>query len=404
MTNVHILPFIKDVLQKLNYTVRFVYLFMLFSEVLGHDHIKKNLLVTTQKGRIPHAQLFVGPEGCGTLELAIAYVQEILCTFSNDPKSCMLKIRNLSHPDVHFIYPVVNSGKVKSNSSSSAYIKEWRSFVKEKPFGTLFAWYQHLGVENKQGLIGVKDAQEIIRKIALRAYEGGWKAVIVWQADKLNDKASNKLLKLVEEPPDKTVILLVTENEDQIIDTLKSRCQKIQLHALASKTVEKGLIRFGCSEVNAKKIAGQVNGNFFNALQINQDNEKNAVFENWFVIWVRTAFRAKGNKGAVLELVDWSKTISASGRETQKKFIEYAITVFRQALMLNYNVKDLVHLTPNSDFELEKFAPFVHGNNVVLIIDALESASYHIERNGYAQGIFTDLSIQLTRLIHKKNS
>jgi DNA polymerase-3 subunit delta' len=220
---------------------------MLFSQILGQDYIKNHLTKSAASGRIPHAQLFVGPEGCGTLPLAIAYAQYILCNNSGDENSggntsCNLKFESLLHPDLHFVYPTVSTEDVKSKPKSIDFIAEWRQFLRENPYGSLFDWYQMLGVKNKQGEIRVDDAQEIIKSLALKSYEGGYKVMIVWMADKLNIAASNKLLKLLEEPTDKTLFILISENEEDIIQTIRSRCQVLHFNGLSEKIIADALI------------------------------------------------------------------------------------------------------------------------------------------------------------------
>ena len=283
-------------------------------------------------------------------------------------------------------------------------MEDWRNFIREQPYGNLFDWYQVLGVENKQGQIGVDEALDIVKKLALKSYEGGYKIMIIWMAEKLNTAASNKLLKLIEEPPEKTVFILVAEQEEQIINTIRSRCQVLHFPVLSEIAIQNKLVQdFGISETDAHKIAHQAQGNFNKAIDIvNQDSE-DIQFEVWFITWVRAAFRAKGNKAVINELIAWSEEIAKSGRETQKQFLHYCLHFFRQALLLNYKAKALVYLeTSAQNFALEKFAPFVHGNNIQEINTELNEAIYHIERNGNAKIILTDLSIKLTRLLHKK--
>lgn len=382
---------------------------MLFSEILGHEYNKNHLLKSATQGRIPHAQLFIGPEGCGTLPMAIAYSQYILCQNSGDEnsggnESCNLKFDHFSHPDLHFIYPTVTTDDVKSKPKSTDFITDFRQFLKENPYGSLFDWYQLLGVKNKQGEIRVDDAQEILKSLALKSYEGGYKVIIIWMADKMNIAASNKLLKLLEEPTDKTVFILISENEEDIIQTIRSRCQVVHFNALPEKVIEEGLIlKHNIDPKMATKIAHQAQGNFNKALQLLSDDGEDSYFEKWFVDWVRAAFRAKGNAAAIQDLINWSDQIAGLGRETQKKFLDFCINMFRQALLLNYETPKLVYLEPKVDkFKLENFAPFVNGNNIQDIFKELSDAMYHIERNGNAKIILTDLSIKLTRLIHKK--
>ena len=382
---------------------------MRFSEILGQDYIKSHLIHSAQAGRIPHAQLFVGPEGCGTLPMAIAYAQYILCQNPGNEnqggnEACNVKFDTLSHPDLHFIYPTVTTEGVKSKPKSADFVQEWREFLTAHPYAGLFNWYQTLGVQNKQGEIRVEDAQEILKSLALKSYEGGYKVMIVWMAEKLNIAASNKLLKILEEPMDKTLFILIAENEEDIIQTIRSRCQVLQFNRLADQVIADELVaRQNLDPRNASKIAHQAQGNYNKALQLLHEDGEDALFEKWFVDWVRGAFRAKGNAAAVGDLIGWSEQIAALGRETQKKFLHYCIDMFRQALLLNYQATSLVYMEPKIEkFKLENFAPFVNGNNINDIFKELSDAVYHIERNGNAKIVLTDLSIKLTRLIHKK--
>ena len=382
---------------------------MLFSSLLGHDHLISHLTKTADAGRIPHAQLFVGPEGCGTLAVAIAYAQYILCQNQGSENNtgnaaCNLKFETISHPDLHFIFPTVTTEEVKSKPKSSDFSAEWRQFVNQNPYGSLFDWYQVLGVQNKQGEIRVTDAQEIVKSLSLKAYEGGYKITIIWMADKMNIEASNKLLKLLEEPSDKTLFILISDNEEAIIQTIRSRCQLLNFNALPEKIIEDALVsRENIEPRSAKKLAHQAQGDYNKALKLLQENNEEDLFEKWFVDWVRAAFRAKGNAAAIQDLLSWSEQIAGLGREAQKKYLNYCIELFRQALLLNYQTTSLVYVEPKiENFKLENFATFVNHSNIEAIFTALSEASYHIERNGNAKLILTDLSIKLTRLIHSK--
>lgn len=380
-----------------------------FSEIIGQDHLKNHLTKTADSGRIPHAQLFIGPEGSGTLATAIAYAQYILCKNvdgenSEGVESCNLKFSNLTHPDLHFIYPTVTTTDVKSKPKSVDFLADWREFVKQNPYGSLFDWLNFLEAGNKQGEIRVDDAQEILRLLSLKSYEGGYKIAIIWMADKMNVAASNKLLKLLEEPTDKTLFILIAENEEDIIQTILSRCQVLHFNGLSENNIAERLSAdFNIQEREARKMAHKAQGNFNKALKFIYENGEDDLFEEWFVEWVRAAFRAKGNASAISDLIRWSETIAGIGRETQKKFLNYCIEMFRQALLINYQTTSLVYMEPKvANFKLEKFAPFVNGTNIDAIFTELSDAIYHIERNGNAKIVLTDLSIKLTRLIHKK--
>jgi len=362
---------------------------MLFSEVLGQNHIKSHLTKSADAGRIPHAQLFVGPEGSGTLPMAIAYAQYILCGNKNSENSegnpaCNLKFNNLSHPDLHFAFPVTTNDKVKRHPVSSHFLEEWRQLIDQQPYGNLFDWYKMLGVDNKQGQIGVDEALYIVNSLSLKSYEGGYKIMLIWMSEKMN---------------------IVAEDEEQIISTIRSRCQVLHFPGLSEAIIADALVKkYDVEEAIANKIAQQSNGNFNKACDLVYQDSEDIQFEKWFIAWVRSAFKAKGNKSAIRELIAWSEVIAKTGRETQKQFLQFCINYFRQALLLNYKADDLVYLEPKSEsFKLEKFAPFVHDANIIDITKELQDAIYHIERNGNSKIILTDLSIKLTRLLHKKS-
>ncbi|APY08457.1 DNA polymerase III subunit delta' [Winogradskyella sp. J14-2] len=383
---------------------------MQFSKILGQTHIKNHLTKSVDDGRIAHAQLFVGPEGSGTLPMAIAYAQYILCNNTNGEnlggnESCNLKFENFSHPDLHFAFPVTTSDKVKSKPVSKFYLEEWRQLLEEQPYGNLFDWYKLLGVDNKQGQIGVDEASEIVKSLTLKSYEGGYKIMIIWMAEKINTAAANKLLKLIEEPPEKTIFILIAEDEEQIINTIRSRCQILHFPPLTEAIISNALVdNYHIEKSVASRIAHQANGNYNKACDLVYQDSEDILFEKWFVFWVRSAFKAKGNKKAIHDLISWSEEIAKTGRETQKKFLAFCLNYFRQALLLNYNASSLVYLEPRAEnFQLEKFAPFVHDGNILDISNELQDAMYHIERNGSSKIILTDLSIKLTRFLHKKS-
>ena len=384
---------------------------MLFKDILGQEHIKNHLTQSVNNGRIAHAQLFVGPEGSGTLPMAVAYAQYILCGNTNGEnntgnQSCNAKFDSLSHPDLHFAFPVTTSDKVKSHPVSNNYMDEWRQLLKEQPYGNLFDWYKQLGVDNKQGQIGVDEAVEIVKSLSLKSYEGGYKVMLIWMAEKMNQTCANKLLKLIEEPPNKTIFILIAEDEEQIINTIKSRCQILHFPPLSEKVIKERLIKqYGLEDSVATKIAHQSNGNYNKACDLIYQDSEDLQFEEWFVFWIRSAFKAKGNKGAIHDLIKWSEDISKTGRETQKQFLLFCLDFFRQALLLNYNASGLVYIQPKTEsFKLEKFAPYVHNANIIEINEEIQNAVYHIERNGNSKIILTDLSIKLTRLLHKKSA
>jgi len=350
--------------------------------------------------------LFVGPEGCGALPMALAYASYLLKSTARSEDAHQLMMENFTHPDMHFAFPVTSTPKVSKHPVSNHYLSEWRELLKSQPYGNLFDWYKILGVENKQGLISVNEAHEIVKALALKSFEGGYKVMIIWMPEKMNIECANKLLKLIEEPPSQTLFVLVAEDEEQLIDTIRSRCQIIHFPPLSENDISTGLIRdYDLDTHVAKKIAHQSEGNYNKACDLVYRDSEDLQFEKWFVIWVRSAFKAKGNKSAIHDLISWSEEIAKTGRETQKQFLLFCLGYFRQALLLNYQASELVFMEPQvENFRLEKFAPFVHNSNILEITQELERAVYHIERNGNSKIILTDLSIKLTRLLHRRSS
>jgi len=377
---------------------------MKFEEVLGQDHIKNHLITTTDSGRIPHAQLFVGKEGSGTLPLAIAYSFYVLSRKNQNNYS---KLGAFSHPDLHFIYPTIVTDTIKKPKSTD-FLSLWKEFLQENPYRTLFDWYKKMGHLSKNGEIRVEDAQSVLKTLSLKSFHGGYKILIVWQADKMNNACANKLLKIIEEPPQKTLIIFVTENQENILQTIKSRCQTINIKPLSEETIAKKLVsNYSVNENIAKKIAHQSQGDFNKTIEILQDKNE-FPFDKWFVKLNRNAFKIKKNTSAILDYISWTEEIAKTGKETQKKFFLYCIDIYRQALLLNYKSEDLLYIDPDEKsfndekFTLRSFSNYVNGANIHGIFKELSDAIYHIERNGNVKLILTDLSMKLTRLIYKK--
>lgn len=382
---------------------------MLFKDIIGQEDLKRHLCNTADQKRISHAQLLIGPEGSGALPLAIAYAQYILCANSggenqNGSHACNLQANKLAHPDLHFSYPVNTNAEVKKDPTSEKFYAQWVEFVNSNPYGGLMDWYQHIGIDNKQGLINKNEASSIHKRLSLKSHEGGYKVLIIWHADRMNTEAANQLLKLIEEPPKHTLMLLVTENEDAIIDTILSRCQKVYLKRLLDDDIKTYLQSYcSKSEEEARSIAFEAQGNLNKALKLLDGDPEETEYEALFVKWVRAAFMAKNNPGVLTELVSFTEDIAKFNRERQKKFLQYAGKVFRQALLKQYTAEELVYLQPKAnDFNFAKFSQYIHGNNIEDIYNELNDAEYHIERNGNAKIIFLDMSVKITRFLHRK--
>jgi len=371
---------------------------MLFKEIIGQQAVKDRLIRSIKEGRISHAQLFLGPEGSGSLALALAYAQYISCSDKQVEDSCgqclsCVKYNKLVHPDLHFVYPVALS---KTNRVSSDLANNWREFFLDNPYITLFGWFETLDAENKQAVIGVDESVDILRKLNLTTYESEYKIMIIWQAEKMNQEAANKLLKILEEPPENTLFLLVCENEDQLLRTIISRTQLIKIFKINDIELINALIeRHNVSPEVAKNIAHIADGNYSAALTLIDETENAKLNLLTFQKLMRISFKfdAKG-------VMAWIDEIAAAGRERQKQFLNYALRIMRESLIINYANGSLVKLSTEEENFVKNFSPFIHINNIEGIVEELNKAYYHMERNANVKILFMDLAIKFNRLLN----
>lgn len=366
-----------------------------------HNDLKEQLSHSLSKNRVSHALLFSGKCGYGTLPLVLWYAGQLLC--SDKSEKCLNKTNEAQHPDLHFTYPVATTDVVKEKPKSVDFIHDWREFIKENPFANGYAWMQHIGVDRKLGLINKDQSYEILKTLSLRSFAGGYKIMIIWLPEAMNVESANKLLKIIEEPPTKTVFILVSEAAEELLPTILSRCQLIKVPRLTQLEVEEVLVQHFSVDPNlASEAAISAQGDVSLAL----DNllYKSESFEELFIQWVRNAFRAKKDASALVDIFDWSQEIAGwNNREKQKQFLSYCANIFRQALVQSYGAQDLVnHQIKSDSFKWEGFAKFIHGANIVEILNEINDASFHIERNGNAKIIFLDMGIKMTRFIHIK--
>ncbi len=375
---------------------------MQFKEVVGHKNIKEKLIQTVNGNRISHAQLFLGENGSGILALAIAYAQYVSCENKQQDDSCgvcssCLKFQKLVHPDLHFVYPVSTSKAVKKDPISDDYITQWRETIIENPYINQNKWYEIIDVENKQGIISKNESYEILKKLNLKTFESEYKIMIIWLPEKMNAFAANKLLKFIEEPPEKTLFLLVSENSEQIIPTILSRTQLIKIPKIDNDSMRSALCdRNGLAPEKANDIVHLANGNYHEAQNlIHSAEEDNSNFDQ-FTTMMRLAYQRK-----VIEIIDWVDEVSRIGREKQKNFLLYALRLVRENFMLNIDNKELVYLTRKElDFS-ENFSQFISQDNVFEIYEALNRAHSDIEMNAYNKIVFLDLALKIIKLIKK---
>jgi DNA polymerase III subunit delta' len=371
---------------------------MLFKEIIGQQAIKERLTRSVKEARISHAQLFLGPEGAGCLAMAVAYAQYISCKNKTEDDSCgncssCIKYNKLVHPDLHFVYPVALSKDVRTSTDVAG---EWRNAFLDNPYITLFNWFELLSAENKQAVIGVEESGEILRKLSLTTYEAEYKIMIIWQAEKMNQAAANKLLKILEEPPDKTLFLLVCESEDQLLRTIVSRTQLIKLTKINDQDLIQVLVdRHALTPEAAEKTAHLADGSYAEAMLLISENENAGQNLASFQKLMRASL--KFDPKAVMS---WIDEVSGAGRERQKNFLNYALHIMRESLVLNYADASLVKLGADEQEFVKKFSPFIHSNNVERFIDELNKAHYHMERNANAKILFMDLAFKFNELLN----
>ncbi len=377
---------------------------MQFKEVIGQEEVKKKLILSAKENRIPHAQLFLGPEGCGSFALALAYAQYILCPNRDGHDSCGVcpscrQIAKLAHPDLHFVVPNTTNKSVKKYPETYLFINEWRDYVIEKKaYVDLVSWYAAIDLENKQGYINVRDAATLMRRLSIKSYAGEYKVVILWMAERMNLDAANKMLKLLEEPPEKTVFLLVAEDRDLLLATIRSRAVLVKIPGVETEAVERALVeRKGCGSVLAHNAAILSEGNWLKACHYVEEEEDMKYYSQTFQQWMRYCFKA-----SVSELVDFSNNIRSIGRKRQQNLLEYGLRVARNSLLVNNGLVDKVLLPDDEKPFNVNFAPFVNPNNMVQFVELLEEGIRQIERNGYAPLIFMDISLKLTKLLRVK--
>ena len=371
---------------------------MLFKQVIGQQAVKQKLIQTIKDGRISHARLFLGSEGSGALALAIAYAQCICCTNKQSDDSCgscasCIKYAKLIHPDLHFAYPITSA---KEGEVSTKYLPEWREQLLQNPYMNLFHWISEIGKENQQGVISKFESEEIMRKLLLTSYESDFKVLIIWMAEKMNPAAANKLLKILEEPPEKTLFILVSENEDQLLATITSRTQLTRIKKLEHKEISDALISHrSLAPEEAGRIAFIADGNYNEALKIadNETGERNnfELFRNW----MRMCLKFDSQK--VVKMAD---ELSGLGRENQKNFLLYSLNLVRACLMYNYGKTGLVKLQGEELDFVQKFSPFVNGNNCERFSEELNKAYHHIERNASSKILFLDLSFVMNEILN----
>ena len=373
---------------------------MRFSEIPGNQEIKQKLIQSVKTGRVSHTQLFLGEDGSASFPLAWAYAQYLSCQNKAEDScgncSSCLKFEKMVHPDVYWVFPVT-TGK-ETHPISDHFISEFRELFIKNPYSTESQWYTHLGTDNKQGFISVKEATTLIKKISLKAYEGGYKFVLIWHAEKMHTSTANKLLKQLEEPPEKTIFILLTPQQELLLTTIISRVQITKVGHLSDFEIRNFLADKNIDVEALNQAVHLSEGNISEALRLSEGNKGYKENTNRFQQWMRLSYQAN-----ILGITDWVDQISKIGRERQKVFLQYALHMVRESLIRNFASIDLQRLKGEEQDFTKKFSPFINENNAIELIEALEKAHYDIGRNASAKILFTDLSLKLVLLLRIKS-
>ncbi len=374
---------------------------MLFKDIIGQSDVKERLIKTIKEGFIPHAQLFCGPEGIGKLPLAIAYAQYLNCEDPQDNDSCgkcpsCVKYNHLAHPDLHFVFPIIKKA-TKKKEVCDDYISEWREFIKKNIYFNLSEWLEYIDAENSQGLIYAKESEEIIRKLSLRIYEAKYKVMIIWLPEKMHESCANKLLKIIEEPTENTIFLLVSDAPDSIITTIQSRCQRINIHGVEENDISLALeSEYNITANDAASVAHLANGNYLKAMRTISLNEEHKFFFNLFIQMMRASYARN-----IKEIKSIGNEIAGIGRENQKGFLIYSQRMIREYFVSNLSQPKMIYLAQDEANFGTRFAPFINERNIVDFMNELALAERHIEQNVNAKMVFFDLCLKITMLLKR---
>ena len=366
-----------------------------FKDVIGQRGVIEQLRRSVDENRLAHALLITGPRGNGKLAIAIALANYLLCG-KGQGDACgacpaCVKLGKFIHSDLHFVFPVKKRKSGSDNPVSDDYIAEWRAMLSKSAYFSYDEWIEKLDLDNQQPMIYERESGEIMHKLSMQAREGGWKVVIIWLPEKMKEVGSNKLLKIIEEPPKDTLFLLVSEEPDKIIATIQSRTQRVEVPSIAQEDMENALqARMGLTFEDAKMIARQSAGNWEQAEELLSLSEEKARYLELFMQLMRVAYARN-----IREMKAWSEQVAALGRERQKRLLDYCQRMIRENFIMNFKEDSMNYMSqPERNFSV-RFSPFVNERNIFGIMEELSEAQRHIEQNVNAKMVFFDMSLRM---------
>lgn len=379
-------------------------------KVIGQEDIIERLQQLVAEDRVPHALLFCGPEGAGKMALAMYFAGYLLTVGKPANETGMFDtpdysrdeamLRKWEHPDLLFTYPTIKAASMGSDHQpiSTDFAKEWHELIMEGPYFTLQQWMKAMRATTQQAIITAAESDELSKKLSLKSSQGGYKVSIIWRPERMNLAAANKFLKLLEEPPARTVFILVSEDPDSLLETIRSRTQRIDIKKIDAAAIEENLIsERGIEEDTAHRVARIANGNWLKALEILDADNENKEFLLQFQTLMRLCYTRN-----VKELKTWSEKVSAYGREKQRRMLTYFMQQIRENFIYNFRNAELTYMTFEEEQFAKNFARFINEANIIEINELLELANRDIHQNANAKIVFYDLALKMIVLLIKK--
>ena len=372
---------------------------MFFKDIIGQDNLKQQLILSAREGVVPHALLFCGQAGYGTFPLAFAYARYLNCKNRSDTDSCgqcssCLKFNELAHPDLHFIFPIASEGTKKTISDD--FLPEWRTFLSSHIYFDLNRWTNEMNT-TKQALIYAKESDEIIRKVSLKIYEATYRILFIWMPERMHLACANKLLKVIEEPPQNTIVMMVSENPDRILGTILSRSQRINVKPIDPDALAQfARSQYKLDEAAVQQIAHLAHGDYLQMIDTLHNSDENELFLQHFIRMMRNSWSKN-----VKAMKAFAEDMGPLGRERQRNFLAFCQRLVRENFMYKFQAPGINYMNQEEATFSSKFSPYINERNVFDFIEELSEADRHIAQNGNAKMIFFDLALRITVLLQK---
>lgn len=375
---------------------------MKFNDVIGQKEAKQRLMQMYGENRLPHAIMLCGPSGCGKMALALAFACHILRGGTEEDGKGEAMLAKMEHPDLHFTYPTIKRPGMGSDHQpvSGDFAAEWHSMIMQSPYFTMDRWMRAIGAENQQAIITAGESDELTRKLSLKSSQGGYKISVIWLPERMNIECANKLLKMIEEPPSHTLFIMVCNEPEKLLETIRSRTQTVRVRKIDEESIRKALIeRRSISEDAAGRIARMANGDWTKAVELTETGSENDLFLDMFQSLMRLAYMRR-----IKDLKRWSETMQGLGREKQKRFLEYFLRLIRENFMYNFQCPELTYMSQREEDFAHNFARFVNENNIIPINELANRAIRDIGQNANGKIVFFDMALQMIVLLMQNDS